>query len=119
MAAKHPTAIPEKSLAKPSWKYVLTFWLSVAITVLSGFLLAQAYLNHVTFLNEGDKVADWAEVFNAEKMYGNYVAGIEKMTTDLTGGYISTAELRGYYKLVNDFYYTGEIITGEEFGGYL
>ena len=70
----------------------------------------------IKFLNEGDKVADWAEVFNAEKMYGNYVAGIEKMTTDLTGGYISTAELRGYYKLVNDFYYTGEIFTGEEFG---
>ena len=73
----------------------------------------------IKFLNEGDKVVDWAEVFNANRKFGSYVAGIEKMTTDLTGGYISTAELRGYYKLVNDFYYTGEIIAGEEFGGYL
>lgn len=73
----------------------------------------------IKFLNEGDKVVDWAEVFNANRQFGSYVAGIEKMTTDLTGGYISTAELRGYYKLVNDFYYTGEIIAGEEFGGYL
>lgn len=73
----------------------------------------------IKFLNEGDKVADWSEIFNADKHMGSYVAGFEKMTTDLTGGYISTAELRGYYKLVNDFYYTGEIIAGEEFGGYL
>ena len=69
----------------------------------------------IKFLNEGDKVVDWAEVFNANRQFGSYVAGIEKMTTDLTGGYISTAELRGYYKLVEDFYYTGEIIAGEEF----
>lgn len=73
----------------------------------------------IKFLNEGDKVADWSEIFNADRHMGSYVAGFEKMTTDLTGGYISTAELRGYYKLVNDFYYTGEIIAGEEFGGYL
>lgn len=70
----------------------------------------------IKFLNEGDKVADWAEVSNANRQFGSYVAGIEKMTTDLTGGYISTAELRGYYKLAEDFYYTGEIIAGEEFG---
>ena len=67
MAAKHPTAIPEKSLAKPSWKYVLTFWLSVAITVLSGFLLAQAYLNHVTFLNEGDKAGQALAALGGEE----------------------------------------------------
>lgn len=73
----------------------------------------------IKFLNEGDKVADWSEVFNADRHMGSFVAGFEKMTTDLTGGYISTAELRGYYKLVNDFYYTGEIVAGEEFGGYL
>ena len=69
----------------------------------------------IKFLNEGDKASDWAEIFNANRQFGSYVAGIEKMTTDLTGGYISTAELRGYYKLAEDFYYTGEIITGEEF----
>lgn len=70
----------------------------------------------IRFLNEGDKVAEWAEIFNAERQFGSYVAGFEKMTTDLTGGFLSTAELRGYYKLVGDFYYTGEIFAGEEFG---
>lgn len=70
----------------------------------------------IKFLNQGDKVADWAEVMNANRIFGNYVAGFEKMTTDLTGGFITTADLRGYYKLIEDYYYTGEIFTGEEFG---
>lgn len=70
----------------------------------------------IKFLNEGDKPANWAEVYNTRKFYGNYVAGFEKITTDLTGGFVSTAELRGYYKLLSDYDYTGEIMTGEETG---
>lgn len=70
----------------------------------------------IRFLNEGDKVADWGEIYNASKAHGNFVAGFEKMTTDLTGGFISTADLRGYYKLLEDYYYTGEIYAGEEMG---
>lgn len=70
----------------------------------------------IKFLNEGDKPAAWAEIFNANKQYNSYVAGFEKLTTDLTGGFISTAELRGYYKLIEDYDYTGEIFVGEEFG---
>lgn len=66
MAAKHPTAIPEKSLAIPFRKYVLTFWLSVGITALCCMLLAQAYQNHVTFLNEGDKAGQALAAFGEE-----------------------------------------------------
>lgn len=68
------------------------------------------------FLNEGDCTGTWAEIYNTSRSYGNYAAGIEKMTTDLTGGFISTAELRGYYRLMTDYDYTGEIFTGDETG---
>ncbi len=70
----------------------------------------------IKFLNEGDKPANWSEIYNTIKSYGNYVAGFEKVTTDLTGGFISTAELRGYYKLLSDFYYMNEIYSGEDVG---
>ncbi|MBQ6787556.1 MAG: hypothetical protein IJO85_07535 [Lachnospiraceae bacterium] len=70
----------------------------------------------IKFLNQGDAPGMWGEIQNNNRAYGNYLAGIEKMTTDLTGGFISTAELRGYYKLVSDFYYTGELIAGEDMG---
>lgn len=67
MAEKHPTAIPEKSLATPCRKYVLTFWLSVAIAALSGLLLVQAYQNHVAFLNEGDKAGQVLAAIGGEE----------------------------------------------------
>lgn len=66
------------------------------------------------FLNRGDRPPYWSEVYNTGWAYGNYVAGMEKMTTDLTGGFISTAEFRGYYKMAEDFYYTGELFAGED-----
>lgn len=70
----------------------------------------------IKFLNEGDKPSNWSEIYNTVKTYGNYVAGFEKVTTDLTGGFVSTAELRGYYKLLTDFYYMNEIYAGEDVG---
>ena len=70
----------------------------------------------IKFLNDGEKPADWTEVYNASRTYGNYVAGFEKVSTDLTGGFISTAELRGYYKLLSDYDYTGELLAGDMIG---
>lgn len=70
----------------------------------------------IKILNEGDKPIDWAEVYNTNRNYGSYVSGFEKITTDLTGGFVSTAKLRGYYKLLADYYYTGELFAGEEIG---
>ena len=71
----------------------------------------------IKFLNDGDRPVDWAEIQNQHRIYGSYLAGLEKVTTDLTGGFVSTAQLRGYYKLAEDFYYTGELFAGEDFGG--
>lgn len=70
----------------------------------------------IKFLSTSELPGMWGEIENNNRAYGNYLAGIEKMTTDLTGGFISTAELRGYYKLISDLYYTGELIAGEEVG---
>lgn len=100
---------------------------SYTCTVLSGSraqLIADKILDYfglrlglkIKYLNAGDKPADWAEIQNVNRDYGNYVAGFEKITTDLTGGFISTADLKGYYKLVADYYYTGEIFAGDEIG---
>lgn len=70
----------------------------------------------IKYLNGGEKPGMWGEIQNNNKMYGNYVAGFEKITTDLTGGFVSNAELSGYYNLVTDFYYTTELIAGEDTG---
>ena len=56
------------------------------------------------------------EIENSVKKHGNFVAAIESATTDLTGGFISTATYRGYYKLLTDYYLPGEIYTGEDVG---
>lgn len=68
------------------------------------------------FLNEKETSGMWGEIQNNNRKYGNYLAEIEKMTTDLTGGFLSTAQLRGYYKLVTDAYFTTELFSGEEVG---
>ena len=70
----------------------------------------------IKYLNDGEKPGMWGEIQNNNRIYGNYVAGFEKLTTDLTGGFLSNAELRGYYKLVTDAYYTTELFSGEEVG---
>lgn len=64
-----------------------------------------------------EKAGDWVEVDNPSNKYGNFLASIESISTDLTGGFISTAKYRGYYKMLTDYYYAGdEIISGEEVG---
>lgn len=70
----------------------------------------------IKFLNDGERPAQWAEVENSIRAFGNYVAVFEKLNTDLTGGFLTTAELRGYYKILTDHYYTGEIFAGEDLG---
>lgn len=67
-------------------------------------------------LVSGEKSGDWVEIENPTRKHGNFVAAIESATIDLTGGFISTTKCRGYYKLLTDYYLTGEIYTGEEVG---
>lgn len=67
-------------------------------------------------LVSGEKSGDWVEIENPTRKHGNFVAAIESETIDLTGGFIATTKCRGYYKLLTDYYLTGEIYTGEDVG---
>lgn len=87
---------------------------TIAEHILNYFSLRLAI--KVKFLNTGESPTEWAEIDNTKQNFGSYVGGFEKLTTDLTGGFLSTAELRGYYKLLTDYDYTGEIMTGGEIG---
>lgn len=71
----------------------------------------------IKYLAGRELPGQWAEIENTLVGHGSYVAGLESIKTDLTGGYISTAQLRGYYKYASAYYFTGtELYTGEETG---
>lgn len=86
----------------------------IAENILSYYQLQQTI--NIRYLGNAEKAGDWLEIQNPVTTHGNFVAGIENITTDLTGGFIQTARCRGYYKLVTADYYAGEIYTGEEVG---
>lgn len=68
-------------------------------------------------LSGAEKAGDWVEIDNPSHKHGNFLAALESVSTDLAGGFISTAKFRGYYKLTTEYYYSGdELITGEEAG---
>ncbi len=68
------------------------------------------------YISSNEKAGDWVEIDNPISKHGNFTAAIESVTTDLTGGFISTAKCRGYYKVLTDYYMAGEIYAGEEIG---
>lgn len=87
----------------------------VADNILDYYQLQQ--IIQTRHLSETEKSGDWVEVENPSRQHGNFVVAIESMSTDLTGGFISTAKCRGYYKLVSEYYYAGnELYTGDEVG---
>lgn len=87
----------------------------VADSILDYYQLQQ--IVQTKYLSGKEKTGDWVEIDIPSRKYGNFLASIESMTTDLTGGFISTAKCRGYYKLMTEYYYTGdELIAGEEVG---
>lgn len=87
----------------------------VADSILDYYQLQQ--IIQTRHLSESEKSGDFVEIENVSKKYGNLVASIESLTIDLTGGFISTAKYRGFYKELNDYYYAGtEIYGGEEVG---
>ena len=72
---------------------------------------------NIRYLADREQPGQWAAVENTLAGRGGYAAGIESIKTDLTGGYISTAQLRGYYKYTSDFYQTGtELYIDESVG---
>lgn len=72
---------------------------------------------NIKYLAGQERPGQWAAVENTLVGRGGYAAGLESIKTDLTGGYISTAQLRGYYKYTSEFYYTGmELYVDESVG---
>lgn len=63
-----------------------------------------------------ERDGDWLEIENPSGDHGGYVAAAESVSIDLAGGFISTAKCRGHYKVMTEYYLTGEIIAGEEAG---
>lgn len=61
-----------------------------------------------------EKTGDWAEIENTVLDHANFVAAIESLSTDLTGGFISTSKCRGYFKLVTDYYYADDELYADE-----
>jgi len=64
------------------------------------------------FVNDVEETGNFAIVENPNSSYGNYVAGIEKMTTNLIG-FVTTASMRGYYQSFTENNYCGEFYCGE------
>lgn len=86
----------------------------VADSILDYYQLQQIIQTY--HISQGEKAGDWIEVENTLVGSGNFVACIESLSTDLVGGFLGTAKYRGYYKLLSDYYYTGEIYAGEDVG---
>lgn len=85
-----------------------------ASSILDYYQLQQ--IINTKYLAGTERAGDWAEIENPIKKHGNFISAIESLTTDLAGGFISTAKCRGYYKNLTDYYIAGEICSGEEFG---
>lgn len=88
-------------------------------------IISQAILDYyqlslilnIRYLAAQERPGQWVSVENTLVGRGGYAAGLESIKTDLTGGYISTAQLRGYYKYTSEFYYAGtELYIDESVG---
>ena len=64
------------------------------------------------FVNDTENIGNFAIIENPTDGFGNYIAGFEKMTTDLIG-FVSTASGRGYYQEFTEDNYCGEFYCGE------
>lgn len=68
-------------------------------------------------LARNERAGEWVEIENVMVGRANFVAAIESLTTDLTGGFISTAKCRGCFKFVTDYYYAdSELYTSDDAG---
>ena len=88
-------------------------------------IISQAILDYyqlslilnIRYLAAQERPGQWVSVENTLVGRGGYAAGLESIKTALTGGYISTAQLRGYYKYTSEFYYAGtELYIDESVG---
>lgn len=59
----------------------------------------------IQYIAADENIRQWNEIVNVDSSHTNYMAGFNSISTDLTGGFISTAKLRGYYQSTTDYYY--------------
>lgn len=85
---------------------------SVADNILDYYQLQQ--IIKTKHLSADEKAGDWAEIENTVADHANFVASIESLSTDLTGGFISTATCRGYYKFITNYDYAGDGLYADE-----
>lgn len=65
-------------------------------------------------LAANEKTGDWAEIENTVTDHANFVAAVESLTTDLTGGFISTSKCRGYFKETTEYYFADSELYADE-----
>lgn len=65
-------------------------------------------------LADDEKTGDWSEIENTVIDHANFVVAIESLSTDLTGGFISTSKCRGYFKDVTDYYFADDELYADE-----
>lgn len=69
----------------------------------------------IEYLANEERVQNWNIVRNSDASYNDYIAGFESISTDLTNGFVATAQLVGYYNYMNNYYYTGtELYAGND-----
>lgn len=69
-------------------------------------------------LADGEKAGEWMEIENMVDGWTNFTACAESLTTDLTGGFISTSKCRGYFNPLSGHYYADEeLYAATEMGG--
>lgn len=64
------------------------------------------------FVNDTENSGSFAIIENPSSQYGNFVAGFEKVNTNLIG-FVSTCKMRGYYQTFTENNYCGEFYCGE------
>lgn len=65
------------------------------------------------FINYGEKTSEFVKIQNPTDGLNPYIAGIESISTDLTGGFSSKIKAVGIYGTTNEFNYCGEFYCGE------
>lgn len=85
---------------------------SIADNILDYYQLQQ--IIKTKHLADDEKTGDWVEVENTVLDHANFVAAIESLSTDLTGGFISTSKCRGYFKVVTEDYYADDELYADE-----
>jgi hypothetical protein len=69
----------------------------------------------IKYLADDEKMKHFTLIQNPDSNYNDYIAQYEKITTNLTGGYVSDATLVGYYDLKNSRYYAdSELIADDD-----